>query len=914
MNVLKPDLQTTVKTLLRKKISQREICLKTGIDRKTIRRYARSYDLNAAQETDTSKSPTPPQVATGPEHRSDQNPPPRPPAPEPKMPKHVRSACESHREWIEEQVKRGRNAMAIYQDLVELFGFNHRYNSVKRFVRLLKKKDPEQYDRLEFLMGEEAQVDYGQGAPTLYSSGKYRRPRLFIMMLKYSGRAFRKVVWKSSKETWARLHEEGFRRFTGCPQYVTLDNLKEGVIKPDIYEPDINPLYAAMLEHYDVVADPARVSDSDRKGTVENAVKYTQDTALKGRKFDSIEAQNEWLMHWEDRWASRRIHGRAKRQVEEMFQEEKPYLQPLPLMPFRYFQQETRTVYDDGTTQVGQSYYAASPAPLGSKVVVRIYEDQIEILDPVRMEVIRRHPRSRRAGSLMMAPGDRIFNPSRETDRLLAQAESIGPHTFELCEKWFKEEGRSGQRRMYGLINLVRHYAACHVEKAAELAKRNGLRSSKALRRMVESMAAEAAQRKVEEPERLTQKHALIRPGEDYAAFWDQHAAQAEPAAAIFPKTAVSESRVIDRQQLRQVWQQASWLKVIDVFQLSVEHQRCRRDDEIWLQSPFTQEKRASMHVSLSANVYKDFSSGKGGGIIQFCREMLQLQGREMTMFEVAEWMVVQGICTGMSPNPPAPEPKRQPSPDSRPIYSNPANRAIEVDLRRYLRADHPEWSRRGISAATCRYLGCGFLPPRANGESGSPLNSRLVFQIRGVSENGQGLHPIILSHSGRALMPEQDAANGKYWSYPFRKGREIYNQDQLLLDQEAGHQASRFGLVLVEGFFDVAKLVEAGCRNVGALMGAHISAEQIERLAWIRSRIGFPRIVLFLDRDEAGRNGARQAFERLRQQNFEVSMLDWDQGMPGNAHGPELIPDSIRDPADMSVEQLQRLRRQGLI
>jgi hypothetical protein len=415
---------------------------------------------------------------------------------------------------------------------------------VKRFVRLLKKKDPEQYDRLEFLMGEEAQVDYGQGAPTLHSSGKYRRPRLFIMTLKYSGGAFRKVVWNSSKETWCRLHEEAFRYFSGCTQYVTLDNLKEGVIKPDIYEPDLNPLYAAMLKHYSVVADPARVGDSDRKGTVENAVKYTQNTALKGRKFESIEAQNEQLMHWEERWASPRIHGRAKRQVKELFQEEKPYLQPLPLMSFRYFQQETRTVYDDGTTQVGQSYYAASPAPIGSQVAIRIYEDQIEILDPVRMEVIRRHPKSRRPGSLMMNPADRIFNPSRETDRLLAQAECIGPHTFDLCEAWFKEEGRSGQRRMYALVNLVRHYAACYVEKAAEVAKGNGLRSSKAIRRIVESMAAEAAEPKAEEAGHLTQEHALIRPGEDYAAFWDQHAAQAEPPAPPVPqKPAVIQSK-----------------------------------------------------------------------------------------------------------------------------------------------------------------------------------------------------------------------------------------------------------------------------------------------------------------------------------------------------------------------------------
>jgi transposase/5S rRNA maturation endonuclease (ribonuclease M5) len=908
MNVLKPDLQTTIKTLLGKGMSQREIQTKTGIDRKTIRRYAPSCDLVTRKETEHLESPTQQGMATGSVEPSAQNPPPRPPAPEQNLPKHVRSACEAHREWIQEQLKLGRNAMAIYQDLVELFGFTHRYNSVKRLVRRLKRKDPEQFDRLEFLMGEEAQVDYGQGAPTLHNNGKYLRPRLFIMTLKYSGRAFRKAVWKSSKETWSKVHEEAFRYFTGCPQYVTLDNLKEGVIKPDIYEPDINPLYAAMLEHYSVVADPARVRDADRKGTVENAVKHTQNTALKGRKFPSIEAQNEWLMHWESRWASLRIHGRAKRQVEEMFQEEKPYLMQLPLMPFRYFKQETRTVYDDGTIQVGNSYYAASPAPLGSEVAVRIFDEEIEILDLRRMEVIR-------AGSLMMEPGDRIFNPSRETDRLLAQAEAIGPHTFLLCENWFNEEGRSGQRRMYGLVNLVRHYPACYVEKAAELARHNGLRSSKALRRMVESMAAEAGQRKAEQTEGLMQDHPLIRSGEDYAAFWDQHAAQAAPPAGPVPKKIIpSRSQIICREQLPQIWQQASWLKVIDVFQLSVDNKRQSRDDEIWLKSPFTLEERASMHVSLSANIYKDFSSGKGGGIMQFCREILRQQGREMTMFEVAQWMVAEGISTAKPETLCARGEQRQPGATGQPAVSNHTNRAIEVDLRRYLRSDHPAWRRRGISAATCRYLGCGYLPKLARGAAASPLNSRLVFQIRGLRENGHELQPIILTHSGRALSREQEDADGKYWSYPFRKGWEIYNQDQLLLDAEARRQANTFGLVLVEGFFDVAKLVEAGCRNVGALMGAHISAEQIERLTWLHSRIRFPRIVLFLDRDQAGRNGARQVSERLRSHNFEVSVFDWDRNMSCNGQGPEPIPDPVQDPADMSVEQLQRLRTESII
>jgi 5S rRNA maturation endonuclease (ribonuclease M5) len=505
----------------------------------------------------------------------------------------------------------------------------------------------------------------------------------------------------------------------------------------------------------------------------------------------------------------------------------------------------------------------------------------------------------------------------------LAQAETIGPHTFSLCEKWFNEEGRNGQRRMYGLINLVRHYPARYVEKASKLAKENGLKSSKALRRIVESMAAEADERRVESREArdgLTQEHPLIRSGEDYGAFWDQHAAEGAPPAEPVPKSIISSGfEIISREQLPQIWQQASWLRVIDVFHLTVENKLRKRDDEIWLKSPFTREEKASMHVSLSENIFKDFSSGKGGGIMQFCREMLRGQGREMTMFEVAQWMVAEGISTVNNPQSPSlslqqkrPE-DRQATAKAGPGAWKNTNPAIQIDLRPYLRPDHPELDRRGISTSTCRYLGCGFLPPRARGKAASPLNSRLVFQIRGVRENSHNLQPVILSHTGRALSREQEDSDGKYWSYPFRKGLEIYNQDQLLLDEEAWRQASMFGLILVEGFFDVAKLVEADCRNVGALMGTAISREQIERLAWIRTRMRFPHVLLFLDRDQAGRDGLRQARERLRH-NLPLSVFDWDQKVSCNGQADELIPESIQDPADMSVEQLRSLRRQGII
>ena len=251
MNALKPHLQTTLRTLLEGGASQREIERVTGIDRKTIRAYQKRFAAEAANS---------PGVATG---STAQIPPPWPPAPA--AAGSTVSSCEPHRTFIEEQVRQRRNAMAIWQDLVDQHGFDGAYNSVKRFVRRLCVGEPEQFDRLEFLAGEECQVDYGEGALTrVPGTDRYRKPRLFVMTLRYSRRCFRRVVWKSSQETWARLHEQAWRYFGGACRYVVLDNLKEGVIKPDLYEPELNPVYAGTLAHYGVVAGGAR---RDHDGT-----------------------------------------------------------------------------------------------------------------------------------------------------------------------------------------------------------------------------------------------------------------------------------------------------------------------------------------------------------------------------------------------------------------------------------------------------------------------------------------------------------------------------------------------------------------------------------------------------------------------------------------------------------------------
>jgi hypothetical protein len=149
---------------------------------------------------------------------------------------------------------------------------------------------------------------------------------------------------------------------------VVLDNLREGVLSADIYDPRLNPLYRDVLAHYGVTALPCKVRDPDRKGKVESGVAHAQKTPLKGKRFESVEEAQAYLDHWEEHWADTRIHGRTKRQVAAMFAEEKPSLQALPMEPFRYYQYGQRTVHLDGCVEVEAAYYGAPPGWIGRQV------------------------------------------------------------------------------------------------------------------------------------------------------------------------------------------------------------------------------------------------------------------------------------------------------------------------------------------------------------------------------------------------------------------------------------------------------------------------------------------------------------------------------------------------------------------
>jgi DNA primase len=364
----------------------------------------------------------------------------------------------------------------------------------------------------------------------------------------------------------------------------------------------------------------------------------------------------------------------------------------------------------------------------------------------------------------------------------------------------------------------------------------------------------------------------------------------------------------------------ADWRALFPALGLEKDETKSKPDDW-WAKSPFNpNERHASFHINDKG--FCCFSSGETGGTVELVQRVLASRGELLNCFEAGRWMVEHGVShcdtiqNGKS-HAPKPALHETSSAGASGEEKRKPNEPIRQNLVPLLtqQGTHPEFVRRGISEETCRYLRCGVL------EAGkSSLAGRIVFQIRGVRPDPDGaLKSVILSHMGRALTQEQEDAHGKWLLYGgFSKIQEIYNIDRVLIDADARKQLQDSGhVILVEGAFDVAALVEAGIKNVVASFGAHLAKEQLPVLDLIAQETGVRRVLIWYDRgtvDPAGAKGATGAAELLASAGFQSVPFDWEMAIYSPTRGEVRIPAKITDPGDFSKIQLHWLRQQQMI
>lgn len=426
------------------------------------------------------------------------------------------SACEPYRDVIQKALAQGLTAQRIWQDLREEQGFSHEYASVKRFVKLLKKRRPEVAGVMEHPPGKEAQVDFFKGPPTLHPvEGSWRRPWILRVTLSCSRHGYEEAMWTQERVHFLCAIEHAFLDFGGVPEVVRHDNLKAAIVRACLYDPDVSELYAAFAKHWGFVPLPARPRHPQEDGIAENSGGYVKDNALKGRHFDSLEELNAYLRKWNRTTARLRIHGTTRKQVYSHFLEvEKPVLKALPAESFSLFEVGTRTVHPDGHIQIDGAFYSVPHMLVGEEVRAQWDERLLRVYAQGKCVAV--HCRTQ-AGTFATRQEHRpAHKPAREeayVANLLGKAEHIGTGALDWAKAACEERGVRAYRLLQGMLSMTRKHPPERVDWACRVALERRVFRYKVLRRLVDQ--AEALH--PTPTPALTQSHEIIRDLFEYA-------------------------------------------------------------------------------------------------------------------------------------------------------------------------------------------------------------------------------------------------------------------------------------------------------------------------------------------------------------------------------------------------------------
>jgi transposase len=491
-NLLKVGQREAITALLRNGWSQRRIARELGINRETVAKYVclAGAGPNPAIPTPGSAGSDPPKPAISTPGSAGR-----------------RSLCGPLREAIAGKVETGLSAQRIWQDLCSEQGFTGGYQSVKRFVRTLCQARPLPFRRMECGPGEEAQLDFGKGAPIEESDGRRRKPHAFRISLSFSRKGYSEAIRQQTTEGFIGSLENAFWAWGGVPRAVVIDNLLAAVRKADWYDPELHPRIEEFCRHYGLVILPTKPRTPRHKGKIERGIGYVQDNALKGRTFKSLAEENEFLRQWEQQVADKRIHGTTRQQVGKVFEEvERPKLLPLPAERFPFFHEGQRTVHRDGHVEVAHAYYSVPPEYVGRKVWARWDCRVVRIFD-LRMKQIATHVR-REPGKFstdgVHLSSKKISMVEEGAESLLRRAQRVGPQAGRWAANLLKERGIQGMRTLVGLLAMTRKHQATAIEDACRLAVTHGAYRLKAIRQLMERRTE---QKQIE----FIEEHPLIR-------------------------------------------------------------------------------------------------------------------------------------------------------------------------------------------------------------------------------------------------------------------------------------------------------------------------------------------------------------------------------------------------------------------
>lgn len=333
--------------------------------------------------------------------------------------------------------------------------------------------------RQQYRAGEKLFVDFaGTTVPLVDpATGERSDAHIFVAALGASNYTYAEAVLKEDLPSWIGCHVRAFEYIGGVPEIVIPDNLKAAVSKACRYEPDLNPTYRDLAEHYDTVVIPARPREPRDKAKVESAVMVVTRwilAALRKRTFFSLAELNKAIRELLERLNSRpfrKVDGSRRDLFERL---DKPALRPLPRERYQYAQWKRATVTIDYHIEVDGHYYSVPYQLVRKPVEVRLTAHTVEAF--FKSKRVAMHQRSSRKGAFTTASGHRPSAHQRHLEwtpsRIIQWAGQTGAHTAKLIEGILlsKPHPEQGYRSALGLLRLAKRYSPERLEAACQRA------------------------------------------------------------------------------------------------------------------------------------------------------------------------------------------------------------------------------------------------------------------------------------------------------------------------------------------------------------------------------------------------------------------------------------------------------------
>ena len=319
--------------------------------------------------------------------------------------------------------------------------------------------------RLHHKPAEKTQIDFCDGLfLTDPVTGNKTLTQFFLGVLPFSSYFFGEFVLDQKLATFIGVQSRMFAYFGGITPYVVVDNLKSGVNKADLYDPDVNPTYCDFANHMGFAVVPARPRKPRDKGSGETHIGVVQRSfyqEVRNRLFYSLHELNQTLRDYLQRLNHEvmKDYGVSR---SERFEEEKKQLKALPVSPFELSEWRQAKVHPDCHIQVEKNFYSVPFIYAGQKVRVRLTEKIVEVFSE-DSQSLTAHARLRGIGQFSTYdfhyPEKKLSVARFEVRHAQHRAKQLGPHVEKLVDQLFGgSHPLRHLRRVQGILRLSKRY------------------------------------------------------------------------------------------------------------------------------------------------------------------------------------------------------------------------------------------------------------------------------------------------------------------------------------------------------------------------------------------------------------------------------------------------------------------------